>query len=162
MASMTIDRRAKLAQRYKLLGHSNKEIAEMMGISVRTVGRYLHHEDLEESGEEEMVVLPPALRDEYIERARPQLLGTIDDIEQRRLEGKLSNRDLILLAQMTFTNLARLSPPEEKDEPKGEGTTFVLQTRIETIEEEVQKRLKELQEAEGIIEGEVIERTLEN
>ena len=160
---MTIDRRAKLAQRYKLLGHSNKEIAEMMGISVRTVGRYLHHEDLEESGEEEMVVLPPALRDEYIERARPQLLGTIDDIEQRRLEGKLSNRDLILLAQMTFTNLARLSPPEEKDESDVEPTTFVLQCSDEVVEEKVQRRLKELTEGSEVVEdGEVIERTLEN
>ena len=158
MASKSTDQRAKMAQRYKLLGHSNVEIAEMMKTSPRTVSRYLHHEDLEESEGEDLAVLPPALRDEYIERARPQLLGTIDDIEQRRLEGKLSNRDLILLAQMNFTNLARLSPPEEKDKSDVEPVTFILQTRIETIEEEVQKRLKELAEGVEVADdGEVIE-----
>ena len=117
--------------------------------------------DLEESGEEDLAILDPSLCDEHLSRARPILLGTLDDLETRRLDGKLSNRDFILLAQSTFTTIARLTPPDEKGEPEGEGTTFVFQTP-QQIELEVQKRLRELQEAEGIIEGEVIERTLEN
>lgn len=147
MATKKLEKRSLDAQRLRLMGMTVKEIAEKLQVSTRTVGRYLSLET-EEEPMVDLALLDAPLRDQYMARARPLLLHTLDDIEDRRRQGKLSNRDLLILASTVFTNIARLVPPAEEPKEEQPHTTFVLVptstgTEEETLEGEVEEKVVE-------------------
>lgn len=136
MTTKRLQRRAMDAQRLQLSGMTMREIARELGVSPRTVARDLTLDTETEGAPVELALLDASLRDSYLERATPLLLKTLDDIERRRLEGKLSNRDLIITSSTLFQNIARLSPPAQGPEEEKSHVTFVLSPVIAEPREE--------------------------
>lgn len=122
--SRVMDRKITRAKTLHLQGLQQREIAEQLNVSIRTIRRYLAVDDDDETSLE---TIPVALRDEFLKRGEPLMLAMLDRLQEQLDNDELKGRDLILGAGLLFDKIGRLSPPAPASvEPEGPHLTVIV------------------------------------
>lgn len=114
--SRAMDKKILKAKTLYLQGYLQKEIAEQLAVSVRTVRRYLSV-DTDDEDQTELETIDPSLRGEFLSRAEPIMLAMLDRLQEQLDNDQLKGRDLILGAGLLFDKIGRLSPPAQESKP---------------------------------------------